>query len=121
MMQTRQQIERAYPNLKVEVGALFYNATSKQLLDQYFTESQGYCQWDFLKGGFDISTVASDLDGVICEDYPQEKDDDSELYLQFIENAVPKFIPSFELAAVVTSRRKKYREETERWLKKNGI
>jgi hypothetical protein len=121
MMKAKQDIQTVYPNIKIEVGALFYNPTSKSFLDQYFTESKGYCLWDFLKGGFDIGTVASDLDGVICEDCPPEMDDDGDVYLQFVRNAIPKFIPSFELAAVITSRREKYREETELWLKKNGI
>jgi hypothetical protein len=121
MMHAKQQILEKYPHLKVELGSLFYDHRTKPLLDQYFTELRGYCIWEFLKGGFDIGIVASDLDGVICEDCPPEMDDDGEKYLEFIRNATPKFVPLFELAAIVTSRREKYRKETELWLKKNGV
>jgi hypothetical protein len=57
------------------------------------------------------SYIASDLDGVICEDEPTDKSAD----------AKPLFVPSYPLVAIITDRLEKYREETQRWLNKNNV
>ena len=62
-----------------------------------------------------------DFDGILCEDPTKEQNDDGENYRNFILNATPKFIPSRPIGWIVTSRLKKYEEETLSWLRKYNI
>ncbi|WP_416150489.1 hypothetical protein ACM26V_05825 [Salipaludibacillus sp. HK11] len=62
-----------------------------------------------------------DIDGVLCIDPTLEQDDDGEKYKKFLLNAPSLFKPSGKVNYLVTSRLKKYRSETELWLKKNKI
>jgi uncharacterized HAD superfamily protein len=65
--------------------------------------------------------VAVDLDGVLCVDPSSSENDDGEQYLLFLHGAVRKTIPTIKVKAVVTGRLEKYRHQTERWLRANGI
>lgn len=65
--------------------------------------------------------LASDMDGVLCEDCPADVDHDEVLYLDWIRSAKPYFIPIFEIDAIVTSRLEKYRPETEEWLRLHKV
>lgn len=66
-----------------------------------------------------MAKIMWDLDGVFCVN--PERDDNETEYIEFIKNAVPKFIPRVRLNKIVTYRCNKYRKETEEWLSKNGI
>ncbi|PCJ36052.1 MAG: phosphoribosyltransferase [Moraxellaceae bacterium] len=62
-----------------------------------------------------------DIDGVLCVDPTEQQNDDGVLYRDFILNAKPRFLPSYTVFALVTSRLEKYRPETEQWLNKYKI
>lgn len=62
-----------------------------------------------------------DIDGVLCIDPTEDENDDGKKYVDFILNAPPLFIPSRKINCIVTSRLEKYRDETETWLKNNGV
>lgn len=62
-----------------------------------------------------------DIDGVLCEDPSLEQDDDGPLYLDFLMNAPPLYIPGCKIGTIVTSRHEKYRSHTEAWLAKHNI
>lgn len=66
-----------------------------------------------------MDKIMWDLDGVFCVNPTQDANEEE--YLEFIKNAVPKFIPRVRLNKIVTYRCNKYRKETEEWLSKNGI
>lgn len=68
-----------------------------------------------------ISQSCFDIDGVLCVDPTEEQNDDGEIYIDFILNAKPLFIPSYKVKTLVTSRLEKYRVETETWLKKYNV
>jgi hypoxanthine phosphoribosyltransferase len=68
-----------------------------------------------------IKYCAVDMDGVLCRDCLPHEDDDGEEYLKFLETAEPKFLTSHTIGAIVTSRLKKYRPQTEAWLSKHGV
>lgn len=67
--------------------------------------------------------VLTDLDGVLCEDWPHLGEDGvyAERYANHLANAACLVRPSFKLGGIVTSRLVKYREATERWLARNNI
>lgn len=60
-----------------------------------------------------------DLDGVLCLDPPDERDEKK--YLAYIRNAAPLFIPRTKLGGIITYRLSKNRQITEEWLANNGI
>ena len=63
-----------------------------------------------------------DCDGVLCEDWKgrPEVTEDPE-FEEHVRNAKPLYIPDNPVQAVVTSRIEKYREGTEKWLKRHGV
>jgi hypothetical protein len=68
-----------------------------------------------------MGRLASDLDGVICEDCPPGVDGDEEKYRRWLTNAKPYLIPNFEFDTIISSRLEKYRAETEKWLQLHGV
>lgn len=62
-----------------------------------------------------------DLDGVLCIDPREEDDDDGKIYVEFINNVQPLFIPTKKINTIVTCRLEKYRDATLLWLNKNNI
>lgn len=66
-----------------------------------------------------LEEACCDIDGVLCLDPPI--DDDGEIYLNYISNAIPYIIPKVKINTLVTCRLEKYRDVTESWLRKNGI
>lgn len=60
-----------------------------------------------------------DIDGVFCVEPPDERN--TEEYENYIKNAIPLFVPTVTIGAVVSYRLSKYQEITEKWLKDNGI
>ena len=66
-----------------------------------------------------MSKSLYDMDGVLCLDPPDERN--TALYEAYIRNAVPLFIPRTKIGGIVTFRLTKYKVETEKWLKDNGV
>lgn len=65
---------------------------------------------------------ATDFDGVLCHDCQPWQDDDGKNYINFIENAIPKYVTrKVAIPLIVTARIEKYRPQTEAWLRKHGI
>ncbi len=83
-------------------------------------ESPRFFEWNI--STHDILTKSCvDLDGVLCRDPTEEENDDGDNYRHFIANVEPIFKPSVEIGWIVTCRLEKYRDLTEKWLKKYGI
>ena len=102
--------------------AIYVTDESSNLVDLYFEicNQPRVFEWNIMNHSF-IQASFMDLDGVLCFDPTDEQNDDGPKYLDFIKNAVPLFIPKYEIGAIVTSRLEKYREDTENWLNKNDI
>jgi len=62
-----------------------------------------------------------DMDGVLCRDPTNEENDDGPRYLRFMRKAGPMFLPKRPVGHIITGRLEKYRNETEYWLRKNGV
>ena len=67
-----------------------------------------------------IGKSVFDLDGVLCLD-PEVREDDEEAYLDFLENATPRYIPTMKIRGICTARLEKHRARTEEWLERNGV
>lgn len=108
---------KLHPNVKL--AAIDGNMTA----DFYFREidrevHQSY-EWTLFHDE-NAEFTLSDMDGVLCEDWCGD-DENSDAYLEFLNNAKPNRIPSYPLLAVVTNRLDKHRLATERWLEKHGV
>ncbi|WP_350333166.1 glycosyltransferase [Coralliovum pocilloporae] len=77
-------------------------------------------QWNY-RNHIIAESCCFDMDGVLCVDPPEEKNDDGPLYRDYILNAPPLFIPKKKISAIVTSRLERYRKETVEWLDKAGV
>lgn len=78
-------------------------------------------EMNFLRNGCMLNNAIIDFDGFLCKDPQWGVDTNEELYLDFIKNAEPYFIPTTSVLGIVTSRIEKYRKETEEWLQKNNV
>ncbi len=109
------------PKWEVISGALIVTPEAKHLVDLYHMEIRQprLFEWNMLhvKKGF----LASDLDGVICENCPPGVDADDARYEEWIHSAKPYLIPTFEIDVILSSRLECYRRETEEWLARYGV
>lgn len=99
-----------------------YSTTETDLVDMYF-KLVGYkrlYEWNFFHRDY-LKKACLDIDGVLCFDPTEEEDDDGPMYVNFINNAKPYFIPGYKVHSLVTNRLEKYRSQTESWLKKYSI
>ena len=79
-----------------------------------------YFQWNIFNHTA-LKKSCFDIDGVLCVDPTDEQNDDGPKYRKFLLEAQPLYIPGSKLGTLVTSRLEKYRNETETWLKQQGI
>lgn len=110
-------------NIECVYLAAYVSCEGKGFVDIYFRKIDDLriFEWNYLHNIKFLKRTCFDLDGVLCMDPTEEENDDGPKYVNFLLNATPKFIPSSEIGWIVTSRLEKYRNETEEWLKKNGI
>lgn len=102
--------------------AVYTLAASKNKVDIYFEkcEQPRMFEWNYMHH-WALKYCCMDIDGVVCEDPKRNQNDDAEKYLDFLENAPPKFIPTQKVGMFVTTRLEKYRYQTEAWLNKYHI
>ena len=102
--------------------AIYAKEEAKNMVDFYLeiVEIPRMFQWNYLNHAYaEISCY--DIDGVLCVDPTPEQNDDGEKYIDFLLNAKPLYIPSYEINSLVTSRLEKYRPQTEEWLRKHNV
>lgn len=124
LSKTKDKISKAknLKNIEIKYLAIYAREQSVNLVDYYFeiVPSPRLFQWNYLNININERSCF-DIDGVLCVDPTPEENDDGEKYKNFILNVRPLFVPKYKIKAIVTSRLEKYREETEYWLKKNGV
>jgi hypoxanthine phosphoribosyltransferase len=111
-------IQSYLPNKKIIKAVLYKSKESSYPIDFFYKEvsSQNLNQYDFsLMHQKLAANIACDLDGILCKDYAGQNYDD------FLRNAIPHRIPTFEIDSIVTARPEEYREITEEWLKKHNV
>jgi len=107
--------------IHITKAALIATNESKSLVDLYYKiiPHPRLFEWNLLHASKGI--LASDMDGVICENCPPGVDSNEELYIEWIKNAKQYLIPTFEIDIIVSNRLEKYRADTEEWLAKHGV
>ncbi len=100
-----------------------YVTPEKENLADYALEivpTPRYFQWNIFNHTT-LEKACYDIDGVLCVDPTEAQNDDGPQYISFLLNAAPLYIPGSKIGTLVTSRLEKYRDETETWLKNNGV
>lgn len=102
---------------------VIYATPEKQNLADYALEvvsTPRYFQWNIFNHTT-LEKACFDIDGVLCKDPTSQQNDDGRNYISFLLNAAPLYIPGSKIGTLVTSRLEKYRNETEVWLRANGV
>lgn len=121
MREAVEQATAVYPGAVLTLAA-FAQSDNQHRVDLFLevVDQPRLFEWNILHHHF-ISRACLDIDGVLCVDPTAEENDDGANYLHFLEHAKPLFIPSIEVAHLVTSRLEKYRGPTEEWLRRHGV
>lgn len=110
--------------------AAYLEGAGDKEIDIYFEDVRQYTkgsqipivlyQWNiFHHYPFIMQHCLYDIDGVLCCDPPDERSINE--YEEYINNAIPLFIPKVPIGGIVTYRLNKYRDITNNWFKQQGI
>ncbi len=105
----------------VTKAALIVTEQAKNNVDDYYkiVPQPRLFEWNLMHSK--KGKLASDLDGVLCENCPAGVDKDEAKYLHWLKNANPYRIPSFKIDVIISNRLEKYRGVTEDWLSRNEV
>lgn len=122
MQKSKDLIQEVSNDFDISFCAIYVIPGKEKMVDYYFeiVPLPRYFQWNIMHHT-SLEKSCFDIDGVLCVDPSEEENDDGPKYRHFILNASPLFIPRSKIGTIVTSRLEKYRNETETWLKNNGI
>lgn len=122
LSQVKEKLSDLNSKFEILYYAVYVNSAKKEMVDYFAKTVDGArtFEWNYLHNQ-SLSRMCCDIDGVLCVDPTDEQNDDGEKYRDFIRNAPVKLRPTRKVGYLVTSRLEKYREDTEYWLKKNGI
>jgi len=115
------KLKNRFGDCKITKAALIVTPKSKKSVDLFFKSipQPRLFEWNLLHSK--KGSLAVDLDGVLCENPKNNLEADEKKYVKWIKNAKPYLIPAFEVDVIVSCRLEKYRAETKKWLKKNGV
>lgn len=118
------EVQEVLRGRDVKFAAVYSHDRVASLLDHRgyrITELWHTFEWNLLRDVV-AKNVATDLDGVICEDWGKPDDGEwTERYEDWLTKAEPLRLPTWPVRAIVTARLEKYRPQTEAWLQKHGV
>ena len=122
MEKAKQKIYQANLSEKCLFAAVYVVPDKIKLVDIYFIKlpKPRIFEWNLMHHDV-LTKCCIDIDGVLCRDPDDEENDDGPRYQEFLCNVPAWHRPSFEIGWLVTSRLERYRQETEAWLRENGI
>ena len=114
--------KRAASITRLVVYGPYQVVNPKEICDIWLEDCKGprIFQWNMWKH-IRLPRWSFDLDGVFCRDPTNEENDDGPKYQEFINTVRPLFIPERPIGHIITGRLEKYRDSTDKWLKKHGI
>lgn len=107
---------------KVTTCAVYALPTNTRSVDCYFAicNQPRMFEWNYMHH-WGLQYACMDIDGVLCVDPGIMTGQIEKYYINFLNTAVPKIIPTKKVGYLVTSRREKYRSLTESWLKEQKV
>lgn len=121
-MQQSEQLLHSYSrSLDVTRAALIASEDTKDMVDLYhkIIPPPRIFEWNLLNSR--KGKLATNLEGVICENCPPGVDLDEKAYTGWIRNAKPYLIPPFYIDTIMSKRLYKYRSDTEEWLARHDV
>ena len=121
MEESLKLLNHSRKNITITKAALMATNESKSFVDLCYKvmPNPRLFEWNLLHAS--KGNLASDMDGVICENCPPGVDINEEMYVEWIKNAKPYLIPTFEIDLIVSNRLEIYRHDTEKWLARHGV
>ena len=122
MYKARRIMAEAFPNQSVLYAAIYPRPETAKCVDLFAhgAPSPHLFEWNLFNCNL-TQNIAFDLDGVICEDWRGNEEDEAS-YLQFIRQAQLLRPPRRSAAPlIVTARLEKYRDLTQAWLERHGV
>ena len=106
---------------QITKASLFVTNEAASLVNLYYKiiPDPVLFEWNLLHSKQGI--LATDMDGVLCDDPPKGLDANEAAYVEWMRNAKPYLIPLYEIDAIISSRLERYRAETENWLAKHRV
>lgn len=107
---------------KITYLAVYALRATCHMVDIYLEicEQPRVFEWNYMHHWI-LEYTCMDIDGVLCNDPTFWENNDAKEYENFIVNATPKIIPTQKVGMLVTGRIEKYREETQKWLQRQGV
>ena len=129
MSKTKKKLELLKEKYNFIYAVVYLEGDSSNLIDFYLEDVRKYTnnqteivlyEWNVFQH-YDalMSRCIYDIDGVLCVNPPDERDEKE--YLEHIKNATPLFIPKTNIGELLTYRLSKNRSITEDWLNRNGV
>lgn len=121
VLKARDTCKERFPDAEIHTAVLFAAPNTEGLVD-YFQESipqPRFFEWNIMHSKQGI--LATDMDGVLCENSPPGVSDDEEANVHWMKTAKPHLIPGFTIDYIVTNRFERHREVTENWLKEHNV
>ena len=121
LLKAKEKLQRVRGDNTYCYAVVYTTESSRGMVDVFceVVPPPRFFQWNVFHHPGVIPFACFDIDGVLCENPPV--DDDGPIYMDYIANAEPKFIPSYEIDMIVSCRLEKYRNITENWLHKNNV
>jgi hypoxanthine phosphoribosyltransferase len=115
------RIKMQYPDVNIITAALFCRFENRDLVDYSFYRHVDNTRliFDFNLTRITYGELACDMDGVLCDDYVVELSEQE--YIEWMKNVHPYRIPKFRIQTIITNRKEKYRDITEKWLAKYKV
>ncbi len=112
-----------FKNSEISFVVVYAHHKSSHIVDMYHKRvSNHFFEWNFMNSPV-TPLIAIDFDGILCNDFTEEEDDDGENYIRAIANRkTTQFYPNSKYKPyIITARLSKYRKETEDWLAKHNM
>ncbi len=121
VMQAKADVEARYPGASVKTAVVYAAPNTKDLVDYYaeIVPQPRFFEWNLMHSSQGV--LATDMDGVLCENCPPGVSDDEEAYVRWMKSAKPHLIPGFKVDYVVTNRFERHRGITETWLREHKV
>jgi len=120
LKETRKKIAEAGLQVEILYAVLYVTPGHTQMVDYYIEAIPQPRMFEWNVGDSPlISDACVDIDGVLCAD--PEAREPSEGYSKHVQEAKPLLVPAYPIGTVVTGRKERYRDDTEKWLKENRI
>lgn len=129
MLRTKEKLQPFAKEFNFIYAAAYLEGRGANVIDFWLDDDRQYTnnftipvlyEWNIFHHYTHVENhCAYDIDGVLCLDPPDERNEQE--YLNYIANATPLFCPTTPISTIITYRLIKNREITTKWLAQQGV